>query len=150
MKTLITTLLVTAVAGLYHVKAQDTLELATAIQIGLENNFNIKISDGQRQIASNNNTYGNAGFLPTLDVSAARRYSRENTANIFINGQEQSVDGANSNNLTAGAVLNWTLFDGVTMFHTKSRLEELQKQGIAMNESVIQIRLLELESNFTR
>lgn len=138
MKRLITSIIIIAIAGLFQVKAQDTLELHTAIQIGLENNFNIKISDGQRQIASNNNTYGNAGFLPTLDVSAARRYSRENTANIFINGQEQSVDGANSNNLTAGAVLNWTLFDGATMFHTKSRLEEQEKQGIAINESIIQ------------
>jgi hypothetical protein len=36
-----------------------------AIQIGLENNLNIKISEGQKEIANNNNTLGNAGFLPT-------------------------------------------------------------------------------------
>jgi hypothetical protein len=51
-----------------QIQAQDTLELSTAIQIGLANNFNIKISKGQKQIAENNNTVGNAGFLPTLQV----------------------------------------------------------------------------------
>lgn len=124
--------------GLDNSNAQDTLELATAIQYGLENNFDIKISEGQKNITSNNNTYGNAGFLPTLDLSAAQRYTFENTSQVFISGDEQNRDGAKSNNFSAGAAFNWILFDGTTMFYTKDRLEELEKQGIAITESVIQ------------
>jgi len=118
--------------------AQDTLELSMAIQIGLNNNFDIKISEGQKEIAVNNNTYGNAGFLPTLDLSAAQRYTVENTSQKFISGDEQNRDGAKSNNFSAGALINWTLFDGTTMFFTKNRLAELEKQGMAITESVIQ------------
>jgi outer membrane protein TolC len=124
--------------GCIPLYAQDTLVLSTAIQIGLENNFNIKISQGQQEIASNNNTLGNAGFLPTFDLSAAQRYTIENTSQTFLDGREQNRDGAKSNNFSAGAIINWTLFDGSSMFFTKNRLEELEKQGIALTESVVQ------------
>ncbi len=119
-------------------QAQDTLELSSAIMIGMENNFNIKISEGQRQITTNDNTIGNAGFLPILGATASQRYTIENTSQTFISGDEQNRDGAKSNTFSAGAVFNWTLFDGTTMFHTKHRLEELEKQGIALTKSVIQ------------
>jgi len=138
MKRCLIFLFAISITGLIKTRAQDTLELATAIQIGLQNNFDIKISEGQTQIASNNNTYGNAGFLPTLDVTAAKRYTKENTTQRFISGDEQNRNGAKSNSFTAGGVFNWTVFDGTTMFYTKNRLEELEKQGFAINESVMQ------------
>ena len=146
-KILIIIYMVFSVGG-FKIFAQDTLDLPNAIQIGLENNFDIKISEGQRQIASNNNTAGNAGFLPVLDVTAAQRYTYENTSNTFLDGREQSRDGAKSNNLAAGAALNWTLFDGTTMFHTKSRLRELEKQGIAIKESVVQSIIAQIAIEF--
>ena len=128
--------------------AQDTLEIATAIQIGLENNFDIQISQGEKTIASNNNTYGNAGFLPTVDLNGAQRYTRENTSQVFISGDEQNRDGAKSNNFSAGAVLNWTFFDGTSMFYTKDKLEQLEKQGIAITESVIQNIVAQIAKEF--
>ena len=124
--------------GCIKMQAQDTLELSSAIMIGMENNFNIKISEGQQRITTNDNTIGNAGFLPILGATASQRYTIENTSQTFISGDEQNRDGAKSNTFSAGAVFNWTLFDGTTMFHTKHRLEELEKQGIALTKSVIQ------------
>jgi outer membrane protein TolC len=141
-------LFVLYIGVLGNIKAQDTLELSTAIQIGLENNFNIKISEGQKEIASNNNTVGNAGFLPTFDLNAAQRYTIENTSQQFISGDQQNRDGAKSNNFSAGAVINWTIFDGTTMFYTKDRLEELEKQGIAINESMIQNIVAQIGKEF--
>lgn len=134
--------------GLARSSAQDTLELAMAIQIGLENNFDIKISEGQKSIVSNNNTYGNAGFLPTLDLSSSQQYTIVNTSQKFVSGDEQNRDGAKSNNFSAGATIDWVLFDGVTMFYTKDRLEELEKQGIAITESVIQNIVAQIAKEF--
>lgn len=148
MKRCIILLNLVFIIGIFSSNAQDTLVIATAIQIGLENNFDIKISKGQKKIASNNNTYGNAGFLPTLDLNGAQRYTKENTSQVFISGDEQNRDGAKSNVLTAGAVLNWTFFDGTTMFYTKNRLEELEKQGIAVTESVIQNIVAQIAKEF--
>ncbi len=118
--------------------AQDTLEISTAIKIGLENNYDIKISEGVKEIASNNNTIGNAGFLPTLDATGSRRFTVENTNQTFVTGQEQERAGAKSNNWSGAVTLNWTIFDGTTMFFNKGRLEELELQGVAMNKFVIQ------------
>jgi outer membrane protein TolC len=138
MKKILIIFSIILVRGGICANAQDTLELSTAIRIGLENNFDIKISRGQEHIASNNNTIGNAGFLPTFDITAAQRYTIENTSQTFISGDAQNRDGAKSNNFSAGALLNWTFFDGTTMFYTKNRLEELEKQGIALTESMVQ------------
>lgn len=134
--------------GCIKMQAQDTLELSSAIMIGMENNFNIKISEGQKEIVSNNNTVGNAGFLPILGATASQRYTIENTSQTFISGDEQNRDGAKSNTFSAGAVFNWTLFDGTTMFHTKNRLEELEKQGIALTKSMIQNVVAQIGKEF--
>ena len=74
------------IIGCLKMQAQDTLELSSAIMIGMENNFNIKISEGQKEIAATNNTVGNAGFLTILDATAAQRYTVENTSQTFISG----------------------------------------------------------------
>jgi len=145
VKRLLIPILIIAFTNSY---AQDTLELSNAIQIGLENNFDIKISEGQKNIGFNNNTLGNAGFLPTLDLSAAQRYTIENTSQQFISGDQQNRDGAKSNNFSAGAVINWTIFDGTTMFYTKERLSEIEKQGVALNESVIQNVVAQIGQEF--
>ena len=134
--------------GCIKMQAQDTLELSSAIMIGMENNFNIKISEGQKEIVSNNNTVGNAGFLPILGATASQRYTIENTSQTFISGDEQNRDGAKSNTFSAGVVFNWTLFDGTTMFHTKNRLEELEKQGIALTKSMIQNVVAQIGKEF--
>lgn len=135
----------TCITGL---KAQDTLELTTAIQIGLENNYQIKISKGNQSISENNNTIGNAGFLPTLDLTASQRYTLENTSQKFVSGQDQNRNGAKSNSLAAGAALNWTIFDGTKMFFTKNRLEELENEGIMINKSIVQDIVAQIAKEF--
>ena len=65
----------------------DTLELADALQIGIENNLNIKIAKQDVLIASNFNTLGFAGFLPVVGANVGKRYTIENTNQKFISGQ---------------------------------------------------------------
>jgi len=140
--------LVALCLGFSSIYGQDTLQLSTAIQIGLENNFDIRISEGQRQISVNNNTLGNAGFLPVMDAAASHRYTVENTSLTFFNGSEQNRDGAKSNNSAASALINWTLFDGTTMFYAKDRLETQEKQAFALNDAVIQNTVASIGSEF--
>lgn len=127
---------------------QDTLQLSTAIQIGLKNNYDIQISEGQKEISVNNNTLGNAGFLPTLDAAASQRYNVEDTYAKFFDGREKAADDAKSNNTAASATINWTLFDGTTMFYTKDRLETQQKQAFALNDAVIQNTVASIGTEF--
>jgi len=98
-----------------------------AVALALENNFSIRLEAYNLEVAENNNTIGNAGMLPTLGVTGNGRQSIQNTEQQFISGEGQSVDGAKTTVYSAGASLDWTLFDGFKMFATKDRLEEINK-----------------------
>jgi len=107
--------------------AQDTLSLEEVISIGMENNYNIKIARNDADIAQNNYTLGNAGFLPTVDVLASQNYDIQDSELNFASGDNQVVNGARSNNFNASALLNWTIFDGTRMFITYDRLAEIRQ-----------------------
>ncbi|TCD12498.1 TolC family protein [Pedobacter frigidisoli] len=109
--------------------AQEKLSLQEAISIALQNNYDIKISKNEIGIAKNNATIGNAGMLPTIDGSYTNGGSIQNTRQTPVTGEDRVIRGAKSTNNSYGADLNWTIFDGFTMFANYDRLKELQKQG---------------------
>lgn len=107
--------------------AQDTLGLVDAISIGMENNYAIKIARNNVDIADNNYTLGNAGFLPTVDIIANRDFDVQDSELDFASGDNQTVNGARSNSFSSAALLNWTVFDGTRMFITYDKLAEIRQ-----------------------
>jgi hypothetical protein len=65
---------------IFHNEAnsQAVLSLKDAIKIGVENNFDIRIAKNDAAFAIENNTYGNAGFLPTVGFTANRNFQWKN------------------------------------------------------------------------
>ncbi len=109
--------------------AQEKLSLQEAITVALQNNYDIKISKNQVDIAKNNANIGNAGMLPNLTGSYTNGGSIQNTRQTPATGPDRVITGAKSTNNSYGADLNWTIFDGFSMFANYDRLKELQKQG---------------------
>ncbi|WP_316805824.1 TolC family protein [Pedobacter agri] len=118
-------LLILSVSGF----AQEKLSLREAISIALQNNYDIRISKNEINIAKNNANIGNAGMLPTIDGTYTNGGSIQNTRQTPVTGEDRVIRGARSTNNSYGADLNWTIFDGFTMFANYDRLKELQKQG---------------------
>ncbi len=108
---------------------ETTLSLSECIQIGLENNYALRIIRNQEEISNNNHTLGNAGFLPSLDLEGSYKGSLMDTENELSDGSTTSYNGQHNNNLNAGLALNWTVFDGLKMQASYARLMELQKMG---------------------
>ena len=131
-----TTLLSLFLVFSHLLPAQDTLSLVEAIGIGMENNYAIKISRNDVNIAENNYTRGNAGFLPTVDVVANQNYDIQDSELNFASGDNQIVNGARSNNFNASALLNWTVFDGTRMFITYDKLAEI-KQASQLDAQIV-------------
>lgn len=104
--------------------AQDVLPLDEAIQIGLENNFGVEIARNLLEQSENNQSVGNAGFLPTISASASRNESVEDSE-FNAGGQSRSTDGARSTSENAAVNAEWTVFDGLGMFNTYNRLGKL-------------------------
>ena len=59
------------------------LTKAEAIQLALENNYGIKISNNNLEIAQNNKSILNSQYLPTLTANAGATYSIDNTEAEF-------------------------------------------------------------------
>ncbi len=109
--------------------SQEVLTLENAIRIGLENSYSIKIAQNNVEIAQNNNTLGNAGFLPRLDVNANQSGNFQNRYQEYSDGTNSSSTNVPTYNLTAGAQLGWTIFDGMSMFIQKEKLQTYLQQS---------------------
>ncbi len=109
--------------------AQDTLTLSDALRMGLESNFSIRIARNDASIAKNNNSLGNAGFLPKRDASGATTQSSMDIKQDLANGTSVESNGYKTQGLNAGVQLSWTLFDGFAMFANRERLSLLRDLG---------------------
>lgn len=108
------------------VLAQDMKEF---MDRALEENYQLRISRIESSIAENNNTLGNAGFLPVVDFSGQYTYSWSTTKQNFFNGDEREGDNARNTGLGGSIDINQTLFDGFRMFATRDQLLILQDLG---------------------
>ena len=69
MKRIILTILATSSMILGNAQVFNCT-LDQCIKLGLENNFSLRITRNEEQIAHNNATLANAGYLPELGLSA--------------------------------------------------------------------------------
>lgn len=122
-------LMMGASLGWLLLPAQESLTLSQAIETGLQNNFEIIIRKNDVQIAENNNTLGNAGFLPSVNLTATQNNNISNTHQEAATGSIKDITGATSRNLNAGVQLSWTLFDGFSMFVNKNSLSLLERMS---------------------
>lgn len=105
------------------------LTLGDAIATGLDKNFSIRLAKKDNEIARNNNTYGNAGFLPKLGANGSIRENNLSSETWSDGGSVTKTNNGGTTELALGASLDWTLFDGAKMFIQKDKLDMLQKQG---------------------
>jgi outer membrane protein TolC len=124
----------TLVLGLFlfcldQANAQNALSLKDAFDIALQNNFSIQIAANDFEVTKKNNVIGNAGMLPSINGVVNQDNQVLDSKQKFLNGTENNRNGAKINQLNAGVELNWTLFNGMKMFATKSKLAELEAIG---------------------
>ncbi len=105
--------------------SQDILEPEEAFRLALENNYGIKITYNNVEIAENNAGILNSGYLPSLSANAGTTYNRDNTEAEFSDGTVRILEGAKSNRLNAGVTVDYTLFDGLGRLYNYKRLNEL-------------------------
>jgi len=125
--------------------AQDTLKLDQAIAIGLQNNFYILIAKNNTEIAINNNSIGNAGFLPKISANGTLNNTLYNYYTEDFDGNSNKTNQSAINAQSANVLLNWTVFDGFEMFIQKSELEEFQK----MSENQLKLEVENLVSEIS-
>ena len=114
----------------FSVKAQDSLlTLQDAIKMAVENNFDVRISKNETAISQINNSWAIAGAIPEISATANKSIGSSNLKQKLSNGTVTEKNGSTAQNFNAGIAVNWRVFDGLKMFATKRKLEELERNG---------------------
>lgn len=106
------------------------LTLQECLEKGLENNYSLRISRNKEQIAHNNATLANAGYLPSLDLNAGYNASLSSSdSKLRSTGETQEMRNSLDHGLNAGIGLSWTIFDGFSISTNYKQLKELERMG---------------------
>ena len=132
------------------VSAQKLLSLEESIQLGLQNHYSIQISKKRELQALNDNTPGNAGFLPTITGTLNKNYTISGLDQEFFGGLRAPLvqSGVNSNSSNGGLAMVWTLYDGKGMFILRDRFKELQNLGAKQTETAIENLISLISSSY--
>ncbi|MCL3851647.1 TolC family protein [Parabacteroides sp. GYB001] len=141
-------IIILAASATLGVKAQEVYSLRQCIETGLERNYSIRIIRNEQQISDNNATPGNAGYLPTVDMSGGFSGSVNNNRNKLTDGTTEKQNGVNSETGNIGLNVNWTVFDGFGIQAEYSRLKELQRMGELNTRMTIEDFVADLSSEY--
>lgn len=117
--------------------AQEILKVEEAVQIALENNYQIKIASNALKMDAFSISLGNAGILPQMNASVTDNKSIQNSTQTRSDGTVVENDNAKNNSLNYGVAMDWTLFDGFRMFANYDQLKATKKLGETELKQVI-------------
>lgn len=126
LKLLLASWLISSIA---FTQSTSKLTIDEAIKIAVEKNFDVEIERNAQEIGAINNNWGTAGLLPTINATSTLSIASNNLEQKFFDGREINRNGAILRNINAGFAVSWRIFDGMRMFASKRRLEELEKIG---------------------
>lgn len=122
----------------FHMAGQETvLSKDEAVKAALESNYGIKISSNQVEIAENNQSIWNSGYLPSLTGLAGASYD-VNDRTTDIQGEETIEQNDVENELYRGSLnVDYVLFDGLGRYYNfKSLKEEYNLSRLEARETV--------------
>ncbi len=112
-----------------HSFAQQPLQLHDAINIALQNSYDIQIAKNNVEINSINNDYGIAGGLPVVTGAASDNELVTNVNQQLSTGTHIQRKGAVANSASGSVAGSILLYNGMRVIATKKRLEELESQN---------------------
>lgn len=125
--------------------AQKRVTLEECIERALEANYSIKMIRNQEKMAANDLNY--SPFLPTLGVTAGQKQTI-NDSKTTTNGENRELNSSRSDALTAGVALNWRLFDGMGMFVTQEKYQEMMTIGELNTQMAIENLIVNVSASY--
>ncbi len=146
----IVALILGCVSSIVNAQTRQSYGLKECLDVGLQNNYSILIVKNKEQQSSNNVTLGNAGYLPTLALSAGYSTGVDNstTTKDRATGIESTVHGEFDHTVNLGLNLNWTIFDGFSINTNYKRLKELEMQGQTATRIALEDFIAQLTSSY--
>jgi outer membrane protein, adhesin transport system len=127
---------------------QKVYSLNECISLGLEKNFSILISRNSENIAKNNYSIGNAGFLPSLDLNSRHSGTLNNVTSRFTDGTQSTSGNVYNTTTTAGLAMGLTIFNGFNVQTTYRKLNELKEIGELNTQLAIENLVADIISGY--
>ncbi len=124
-----TTALIIIFNWINPVSGQEVYDLSRVVITGLEQNFSVKVARNREEIAENNLTKGNAGFLPTITTTNRVGGNVTSTTQNMNDGSQRKTNGVHNTTGSAAINLDMPLFRGFSIQTTWQRLDELKQVG---------------------
>lgn len=123
--------------------------LPNLIHVGLQNNYGLQIVKNEERIAQNNATRANAGYLPTVGLTAGYDAAL-NSGNTTTRSPQATTRTRNVADLgfNAGISANWTVFDGFKIQTNYARLQELRRQSATQTRIALEDYVATLASEY--
>ena len=130
-------------------KAPAPLTLRKCLEIGLEQNYDVRIVRNEERISDNDATAGNAGMLPEIGLSAGYSGTLYNDRTTTPrDGDAVSESGVYDQTASVGLAVNWTLFDGFRIRTNYKRLKEMQQMGALKTRITIEDFMASLTAEY--
>lgn len=127
--------------------SQDTiLTKQEVISRALEENFGIRLATNEVEIAENNQSIWNSGYLPTLTGLAGANYDLNNRLTEPNDGEVVDQRGIESNRYNASINLGYTLFDGLGRYYNYKSLKEQYDLSQLQARETIENSILQIMS----
>ena len=127
----------------------QTYTLSQCLKKGLENNYSLRITRNAEEVAHNNATLANAGYLPTVDLGAGYNGSLSgNSSKLRSTGDVENSGNSFDNTVSAGIDVNWTIFNGFKTSTTYKQLKEMEKMGETETRLAIEDFIANLASEY--
>lgn len=110
-------------------QSQQMVTLEEAIAAALKNNFDILLAENDSVAAAIDKKYIFGGFLPTVNGTIGRAQTISAQKQEFDGRDNVEGKGIRSTNFNPSINLNLVLFDGLKMFATRDRINELFTLG---------------------
>ncbi len=137
-----------AFTAFFSASAQSGTTLQECLRIGLERNYAVRIVRNNEAISDNNVTLANAGYLPTVGVSAGYTGYLNETRTTDREGELAKLHSDYSQTVNAGVNVSWDLFDGFRVQTNYQRLQELQAMGEINTRITIEDFIAELTAEY--
>lgn len=144
--------------------SQEVLTKSEAVKLTIENNLGILIAENEVEIAENNKSLLNSGFLPTLTGSAGANYQRDDSTFEFPGQFSRDADGnvqiddqgnpiprpdtdlykAEAQRYNARLVADYILFDGFGRWYDLKRLKEEYNLSSLQARETLETTILQL------
>ena len=132
----------------YATRAQEVLPKQNAVDIALENNYDIKVSNNELEAAKNSSSVFNSGYLPSVFAQGGANYDENDSQIEFVDGRVQDNIETTTKNLNASIGLDYTIFDGLGRKYNYKRLQEQYNISEIRVRQVIENTLLELLASY--